>query len=223
MTDDRKSGLALIAGAAGTTIAMAFHPTGHDLLASASESMTHINVAVHAWAMVSLPLCFLGTTGLSQRLASPNRLALTGLAIYGFAIFAVMNAAVFSGLAATEVARQITAAATGSADVWRIAFRYNGDLNQAFALVYIVASSTAIVLWSLAMLRSGVLSRGLGVYGCTCGLASLVAVLLGHHRLQVHGFGGFVFLTQAIWMVVAGSLLWNQPVAPSGQSITCAK
>ena len=171
--------------------------------------MIRLNVAVHALALISLPVSFLGTMGLSQRLASPNRLALTALVIYGFAMLAVMNAAVFSGLAATDLARQITAAMPGPVDVWRIAFRYNGDLNQAFALVYVVASSLAIMLWSLVMLRSGVLSRGLGIYGCISGLAALVAVPFGQQKLQVHGFGGLVFLTQAIWMVVAGGLLWN--------------
>ena len=38
MTDDRMSGMALIAGMAGSIITMAFHPTAHDLTTSGTFS-----------------------------------------------------------------------------------------------------------------------------------------------------------------------------------------
>ena len=98
MTDDRKSGIALITGMAGTIITMALHPTGHDLVSEHAASMMQLNVAVHTLALVCVPILFLGALGLTQRLASPNRLALSGLVLFGFAEVAVMIAAAASGL-----------------------------------------------------------------------------------------------------------------------------
>ncbi len=204
MTDDRMSGWALIAGSVASIITMSLHPTGHDLFAPGQfHSMARLGVAVHALALVSLPVLLFGACGLSQRLASAGRLAFAALVTYGFALVAVMNAAVFSGLVAPGIAGRIIDAGDQGGDAWRIAFRYNGDLNQAFALVFVVASSTAILLWSIAILRNGVLSRSLGIYGCIFAPIALLAVLSGHLRLDVHGFGA-IMLGQAIWFVSAG-------------------
>jgi hypothetical protein len=70
------------------------------------------------------------------------------------------------------------------------------------------------VLWSAAILRSGEFSRGLGVYGCILGPLTLIAVLSGHIRLNVHGFG-MVVLGQAVWFISAGILLWKEKREPA--------
>jgi hypothetical protein len=107
MTDDRNSGIALIIGMAGT-IMMALHPTGHDLASGHAAAMMQLNVAVHTLALVCVPILFLGALGLTQRLASPNRLALSGLVLFGFAEVAVMTAAAASGLIAPGLFRHMS-------------------------------------------------------------------------------------------------------------------
>jgi hypothetical protein len=72
-----------------------------------------------------------------------------------------------------------------------------------------VASSVAIVLWSAAILNSTVFARALGIYGCILGPLTIMAVLSGHIRLNVHGFG-LVVLGQAIWFITAVIQLWQQ-------------
>jgi hypothetical protein len=209
MTDDRKSGLALIAGSIGLIITMALHPTGHDLLAPGQfDWIARLVVAVHALALASIPVMFLGALGLSQRLATPDKLSLCAVVAYGFAGIAAMNAAAFSGLVAPGLARQMAAATSAgeTANPWSVLFTYNGFLNQAFALVFVVASSVALTLWSAGILRNGRLARGVGVYGCILGPLTVVAVLSGHLRPNVHGFG-LVVLGQAIWFVLVGVLL----------------
>jgi hypothetical protein len=212
MTEDRKSGLALIAGSIGLIITMALHPTGHDLLAPGQfDRIAHLIVAVHTLALASIPVMFLGTLGLSRRLATPDKVSVCALVAYGFAGIAAMNAAALSGLVAPGLARQMAAATPGSetTNLWSVLFTYNGFLNQAFAMVFVVASSVALTLWSASILRSGVLTRGVGVYGCVLGPLTVVAVLSGHLRLNVHGFG-LVVLGQAIWFVIVGvSLIRN--------------
>jgi hypothetical protein len=81
MTDDRLSGLALIAGSGGTIITMSLHPTGR-VAAAQVESMIHVLIAVHALALACVPIQFLGAWGLSRRVASPDRLAVAGLVLY---------------------------------------------------------------------------------------------------------------------------------------------
>ena len=214
MTDDRISGMALIIGMAGSIITMAFHPTGHDLSTPEhSASMMQLNVAVHSLALVCVPILFMGALGLTRRLASPNRLALAGLVLFGFAEIAVMIAATVSGLVAPGLFHHM-AADPGMADIWRAVLTLNGHLNQAFAQVYVVASSAAIVLWSAAILRSGNFSRPLGVYGYILGPLTVIAVLSGHIRLNVHGFG-MVVVSQAVWFISAGVLLWKEKQEPA--------
>ena len=208
MTDDRKSGLALIAGMVGTIITMAFHPTGHDLAAPEhAASMMQVNVAVHSLALVCIPILFLGALGLTRRLASPNRLALAGLVLFGFAEVAVMIAATASGLVAPGLIHHMSAD-PGMADTWRAVLQLDGHLNQAFALIFVVASSVAIVLWSAAILKGNTFSRGLGIYGCILGPLTVIAVLSGHLHLNVHGFG-LIMLGQAIWFICCGVTLWR--------------
>jgi len=219
MTDNRKSGLALIIGMIGTIITMAFHPTGNDLVAPGQfNHVARIGVAVHALALICLPIIFLGCLGLYKRLAGPDRISLAALVMYGFAAVAVMNAATLSGLVAPGLARHMLGSEPGSRDMWSVAFHLSGDLNQAFAMLFVVASSTAILLWSIAILRSGIFSRALGMYGCFLAPLTLIAVLSGHIRLNVHGFG-IVVLGQAIWFVSAGVLLWKQRQEPAVEPV----
>jgi hypothetical protein len=211
MTDDRMSGLALIAGSVAGIITMSLHPTGHDLFAPGQlDPMARMLVAVHALALVSMPVSFLGALGLSRRLASPlespDRLAIAALVTYAFALLAVMNAAVADGLVAPAIARQMVAAAPSASEGWRLMFRYNFWQNQAFAQVFVVASSVAILLWSASIIRSGALARGVGIYGCILGPLTLLAVFSGHLELTVHGFGLVVF-GQALWLITVGALL----------------
>jgi hypothetical protein len=207
MTNDRVSGLALIAGSASMIITMSLHPTGHDLFAPGQLSpMAHMAVAVHALALMSMPVLFFGALGLSQHLGAGERFSVAALIAYGFAMVAGMNAAVFSGLVAPSLVRSISASDSSAAETWRIAFHYNGALNQGFARVFVVASSVAILLWSSSILRGAALSRGVAIYGCILGPVTVIAVLSGHLRLDVHGFG-MVVLGQAVWLIIVGVLL----------------
>jgi hypothetical protein len=203
------SGLALILGSAGSIITMALHPTGHDLAAPGQLTpVTHMVVAVHTLALICLPVMFLGAWGLSRRLASPDRLSMMALVFYGFATVAVMNAAAVSGFMSPYIAKQMAEADPAMHDMWHAMFHYNGQLNQAFAMVFVVAVSVAIVLWSVAIMKSKEFAMSAGIYGCILGPMTIVAVVSGHVTLGVHGFG-MIVLCQAIWYVAIGVGLWR--------------
>ena len=189
MNDDQLGGIALIAGAAGALVTMILHPTGHDLLAPGHVTpAAFLAAAVHALAIVSMPVSFLGA-----------------LALYAFALAAGMMAAIVSGFVGPGLAREIIDAEPSAGQAWRIVFDYNHRLNQEFARTYVVASSAAIVLWSASILRSRSLASGVAIYGLLVGPVIVLAVLSGL-RLDVHGFG-LIVLAQAVWFVVAGAWL----------------
>src|SRR5260370_36265005 len=165
MTKQRLGGWALTAGSIAGILAMSQHPTAEDLFAPGRlVPMTRMLILVHALALASLPVLFLGALALWQRLGSDAAISMAGLVLYAFALVAVMNAAVFDGLVSASLAPQIAAAAPTASEGWRIAFRYNGQGNQAFARVFVVASAAAIAPWSVAIIRSGALARALGWY-----------------------------------------------------------
>ncbi len=86
--------------------------------------------------------------------------------------------------------------------------RYTFIWNQAFAQVFVVASSAAIVAWSAAAWHGRTLPLGLAIYGCILGPVTALALFSGHLPLDAHRFGA-VMLGQSIWFVIAGGVLWN--------------
>jgi hypothetical protein len=209
MTDNRLSGVALIAGSVGMIITMSLHPSGH-IAPAQMESMIRMLIGVHGLALACVPVLFLGAWGLSRRGGGAGRMDMAGLVVYGFALLMVANAAVADGLVTPNILRQMVASAGApeAIDGWRMVSRYDFFVNQGYAQVFVAASPVAIMLWSVAMLRKRNLSRGLGIYGCVLGLVTLVALFSGYLRLDTHGFGAVV-LGQAIWFSVAGTLLWG--------------
>ena len=205
MTDDRKSGIALIAGSAGMILTMLFHPHGA-IKAEQVESMARNLTLVHSLALASLMVLFLGALGLSRQLRNADHFDIVGLVLFAFASVAVMNAAVMDGLVAPNVMRRIVEAGAGGGESWRVALRYNFEVNQGFARLYAVTSSIAIIFWSISILRNRALGRGVGIYGCLFGAVAVVVVFSGRVGMDVHGFGAVV-LGQAIWFVTVGASL----------------
>jgi hypothetical protein len=152
-----------------------------------------------------VPFSFLGALALTRRLDSPGRLALTGLVIYSFGLVAVMIAPAMSGLVGTEVIRHMIARGAGS-EQWRTLMEYNFLINQAFAKIFVVASCSAVALWSLAIVKSRAFPVAIGIYGLLLGPVIVIALISRGLSLDVHGFGLVIF-SQAIWFIVTGILL----------------
>ena len=194
-------------------ITMAVHPTGH-ITQAQLDSAIRMLIIVHSFALFLIPVQFLGAWGLSRRLAGTVRLEVVGLVFYAMALIAVMSAAVADGLVTPSVFRKIVESANSEASVntWQMFSRYTFAWNQAYAQVFVAASSAAILAWSVAMWKSGTFSRGLGIYGCILSIATVAVLFSGHLVLDAHRFGAVV-LGQAIWFVIAGAKLWNEAPA----------
>ena len=72
----------------------------------------------------------------------------------------------------------------------------------------VIAMSAGILAWSFDLLRSGKLVRLTGAVGVLVGMASVAALMIGVLSLNVHGMM-LVVVTQAIWTVMIGILLFN--------------
>jgi hypothetical protein len=205
MTDDRMSGLALIAGSAGVIITLSLHPSG-PIRPEQIDSVVRMLVIVHSLALASLPLWFLGALGLSRRGPTTDRIAISALVLYGFGMLAVMNSVVFDGLVSPTLLRQIVAASPATGDTWRILFSYNGIVDQAFLAVFVVASAAAIVLWSISIIRNGTLVRGVAIYGFVLGPLTLITVFSGILKHVPHASSLLIF-GQIVWFMIVGVLL----------------
>ncbi len=188
-------------------ITMSLHPVvgAHPITPDQFEKLATLMIGVHVLAIAGIPFSFLGAFALARRLDSPDRLALLGLAIYSLGLVAVTIAPAISGLVGTEILRHIIARGADG-EQWRTLMSYNSLINQAFAKIFVVASCSAVALWSLTIVKSRVLPVAIGIYGLLMGLVVVIALISGALSLDAHGFGLVIF-SQAIWFIVVGILL----------------
>lgn len=213
MTDDRKAGIALIAGSLGGILTMAMHPTGAASLTG--EQVGHLfalSGAVHSLAMVSVLLLFLGACGLARRLAAADRISFAAIVTFGFGCVAVVIAAAVSGFIVPSIWEHMVRDVPAATHQWQIAIDGIFQINQAFARIYSVAASIAIILWSVSALRNGGLGHGVAIYGCVVAPLIILGIGIGHLRLDVHGMA-VIWLGQAIWLILVGSQLCSRPAS----------
>jgi hypothetical protein len=217
MTDDRKSGIALIAGSLGGIFTVAIHPTAAGSLTA--EQVRHLSIisgTAHSIALVSVLLLFLGACGLTRSIAAADRISFAAIVTYGFACVAVMVAAAVSGFIVPDIMKHMLRDIPADTHQWEIVIAGIFQINQAFARIYSVGTSIAIILWSVSALRNGRLGRGVAIYGCVISVLLIVGIGIGHLRLDVHGMA-VVMLGQVIWFILVGSQLYSRPtnlVAP---------
>ena len=203
MSDNHLGGIALIAGAIAMLVTMAFHPWGRQFTEQNYFVMSLLNTSVHTLAIASMVVSFLGAMALYRKLDSPGRVALAALVCFAVAVIAGVCAAAISGFVAPHLLHRLWESDVADKKYWDAVEHLSWWMNQAFARVLVLASSTAVLLWSLAMLRLRRLSNGLAIYGVV--LAPLVMLMVGsgHVQLDVHGFGAVVVL-QSVWFIGIG-------------------
>src|SRR5262245_51548920 len=156
MSDNKVSGAALIAGVVGLIVVAIIHPHGaHG--ATTPEGLQHLirlAIGTHALAIVSVWLTLVGLIGLSRQLGIGRMDVIAALTAYGMAAAAVMLAAAASGFIAPELIVSIRSADDATRPGWQQLLTYNSHLNGAMAKTHVAGSSLAILLWSIAMLRT---------------------------------------------------------------------
>ena len=208
MNENRKGGIAIIAGAIAELVVMALHPQGQAV--KTSELILFLNGIVHTVAIMAMPILFVGLLALTRALMKTSRLAILAIAFYGLALVAGMCAAAISGYITPNIIHRMSESVAADAQFWSSAGRLSWWMNQAFARILATNSGIAIMLWSIAMNRQTSFSRAISVYGIVTGALVATAVGSGHVRLDVHGFGA-VTLLETIWLVATGIALMRIP------------
>jgi len=206
MDDDKNAGWMLIGGTLISFVTMAMHPNAHLMLDDFARYAPR-NVIAHAIALVAVPLTLVGYGAVARRLLPyAGAWARLGHACLAVAQGAVSMAAVASGLIATTMVSRILASTGAEQDLARALLGYTGAINQAFAAVFVVGWSVAMVVWSAAIIRGAALPRWLGGYGLVVGGVLLAVTALGRLRLDVHHFG-LIVLAQGVWTLAVGAQL----------------
>lgn len=201
-SSSRTAAIAIILGCLAILVTMVLHPTGREAIADGGHGTVLIRAAlVHALAIGALPLLLGGMAALSWRLRTQPLASGLGFASFVLATCAVLIAAAASGFIAPALVRALPV--DGSArDVLLNQVHYTGEVNQAFAKIYVGLTGMAIVAWCIAMRGDrafGALLRG---YGIIAGVLPCAGVAIGHLRLDVRGFG-LVVLLHTTWMAWA--------------------
>ena len=204
MRRERLGGWCMIGGALLGLVVMALHPTSHDILCD-PRVQTTLNTFVHSLALAGLPISLYGAFVLSRRLAQVTAAAELALAFYAAAIVATMAAAVASGFLTPGLLADLRIADSATRAIDMALLGLVGNVNQSFARIFVVGASVAIIGWSTIMVRHRVFGAA-GIIGLIVGILPLFGVLVGHLRLDVHGFGAVVIL-QTIWWVVVGRMV----------------
>jgi len=207
MTDNRKSGIALIAGSIGVIVTMAIHPVSSPSLTPEQvDHLMSLSGIAHSLAIVSILSLFLGACGLARSIAAADRISFAALVIFALACVGIFIAAAVSGFVVPSIMKHMAHDVPEAASQWKIVIYGIFQINQAFASIYSVAASAAIILWSISALRNGGLARGTAIYGCIISTLIIVGVCVGHLRMDVHGMAA-VSLGQTIWFILVGSQL----------------
>lgn len=216
MTDDRKAGIALIAGSLGGIFTMAIHPTGPLSLTTADQiaHMSLVSGVAHSLALFSVLLLFLGACGLTRRLAAADRISFAAIVVYGFACVAVMIAGAVSGFVVPGIMKHMIRDVPAAMHEWQIVIVGIFQINQACSSIFSVGASIAIILWCVSALRSGGLGRGVAIYGCV--VAPLIILGIGHLRLDVHGMT-VIMVGLVIWYILVGWQLCSPPESAVGR------
>lgn len=207
MRDETLYGGALILSAVGMIATGAFHPTGHQLLAS-PEAIAHVglmNKIVHGMALGSVWLSFFGVVGLSRRLGLQRLDVTAALVAFAMGVMALTCAAVTDGIVATELAKGFIGADEATRNSVLQLLRLCGLIASSMSRFDVAAVSVAMLFWSVAMMRTG-FSRALSWAGVIIGVVGLLALFSGHLRMNVHDLIAMV-LGQGIWTVWTGVVM----------------
>lgn len=204
---NKASGLAIIIGSIMIIVTMALHPTGGSLEYVAG--IAQLAIFVHALAITSVPVLFLGFLGLSYYLSESKILSTGAIVIYGFGLVAVLIAAAINGLATPDfILNNFEGSTPEKQEQMRLIISYQLSLNHAFDKIFIVSTCIASILWSLAIIRLQSLPLWIGIGGVLLGLVGTCLFFAGFIGLDVHQFGLFIF-GYAGWSVLIGIMLWR--------------
>jgi len=201
------SGIALITGSILSIIAMTLHPSGGSF--EYLLKISNIIIASHSFALLSVPAILFGFWGLTRRLAPAEILATGGFITICIGMFAVTCAAAINGLAMPFFVNQYRDATAEKISLLKPVMRYSWALNHAFDYVFIGAACVAVLLWSVAIIKTKVFPKWVGYLGIATAISAVAAIIAGFVFVDLTGFRVFI-AGFVLWVVITGVFLKRQ-------------
>jgi hypothetical protein len=204
----RHAGIVLIAATFVSIVAMAHHPSvaAHDPIAAIAEIGTKatLNRIVHGVLIALMGLELYAFAVFADRIGPRRDAVRIGFVAYAIGIGAMIGAALTSGFVVTSLAAHYAdAGADASAFANHARLAMTG--NQALAQLGTIAISAAILAWSVALLRVRT-HRVLALIGLLASVLPAFALGAGMIRLDVSGMT-IVVVAEAVWNIAAGVTL----------------
>ena len=208
-TFEANAGLALIAGCVLIIVTMVLHPAGGSF--EHLVSIIPIIIISHSIALLAIPFCLVGFWGLTKRLADVYFLSITAFAIIAFGLVAVMCAGAVNGLVLPLFIKRYKTASAETIDSIKPILTYNSTLNHAFDYIFIGAACLAILIWSIAILKTKAFPVWIGYFGLLLAFAAIGMLGAGFVFVNLTGFRVFIFGLVS-WILLVGYLL-RKPVS----------
>ena len=186
---DRAAGIALVAAAAISLLAMSHHPSGAHGGA--------LGPIVHGVMIFALAVQLYGFAHFARRLGLGRPFALSGLVAYALSAFAHFAAATINGFV-------VPALVGHGAAVGHDLLLFAWESNQALARLGVFTTAAAYGLWSLDLLRRpGFEAKGLAALGFVAGAVPAVLLALGLVRMNVAG-AALAYAAFGLWSALVG-------------------
>jgi hypothetical protein len=202
----RAAGAIIVAASLLSLLMMAHHPSGSTRdMAVFVEQIARVgalNRVVHGALIALLAALLFGFAEFSRVFGAGRPLVRAALVAYAIGTAADIGAATINGFAVGRVAAHYAGADTGALEQLRALLHLGWAMNQSLADLGEVARAIAIVLWSLAILRTRT-QLLLGASGVLAGGSIALAQLGGWLTLDVHGMLLAVLCASA-WNVALG-------------------
>jgi len=205
-SDARAAGAIIVAASLLALLMMAHHPSGSTRdMAVFVEQIARVgalNRVVHGALIALLAALLFGFAEFSRVFGAGRPLVRAALVAYAIGTAADIGAATINGFAVGRIAAHYAGADAAALEQLRALLHLGWAMNQSLADLGEVAHAIAMVLWSLAILRTRT-QRLLGASGVLVGGAIALALLGGWLTLDVHGMLLAVLCASA-WNVALG-------------------
>ena len=204
----RRAGIVLVAATIVSIVAMAHHPSvgSHDPGAAIAEIGTKASLSriVHGVLIALMGLELYAFAVFADRIGARRDAVRVGFVGYAIGIGAMIGAATISGFVITSLAAHFADAGADPSAFANLA-RLAMTGNQALAQLGTIAISAAILAWSIALLRDRS-NRWLAIIGFAASVLPALALVAGVIRLDVTGMT-LVVVAEAVWNLAVGVAL----------------
>jgi len=156
-------------------------------------------IVAHALAVFSTPFMAIGFFGFSKYIGFDNFFSILGFGIVVVGLIAAILAATLNGIAQPIFAMQYAGATQNTIDTLRPIFAYNKALNLAFDYILIGSFLISTCCWSIAILQTSKLKKGLAILGFVLCALAIFYLLSGFSFVSLIGLRLFIF-AWVIWI-----------------------